>query len=327
MRLVNNMTIHISARLAWHQDGWNGRICEDPAANVYCVGRHSYPGEMIAENRNLPYEQKHAGRCCSKLDQIPPCIYSVNAFGDKEITAYADPPVFFKNGADRQTWPLKPGTVCLWPYEGMYGDDVRRSGGGYDYDVRLQNAKDYFAQIEPGKSLIVYYANYSNPLNQQDDRRYVIIGLSRIKKVADIRFYDKAEDWIRQRYGGGFIWQCDVTSDYPDQGFRLPYHAYSEVPETVAQFALFPDNPRLFKFGTRAISDDDALDLVERFLETVGALHECERPSLGPAPRKPAGAARWAPALTCTSAFPSRARVSFPCWGLLPVPRFLSVSC
>ena len=28
------MTVHISARLAWHQDGWNGRICDDPAANV-----------------------------------------------------------------------------------------------------------------------------------------------------------------------------------------------------------------------------------------------------------------------------------------------------
>ena len=33
---------------------------------------------------------------------------------------------------------------------------------------------------------IVYYANYSNPLNQEDDRRYAIVGLSRIKKVADI---------------------------------------------------------------------------------------------------------------------------------------------
>jgi exodeoxyribonuclease V alpha subunit len=26
------MTVHISARVAWHDSGWNGRICQDPKA-------------------------------------------------------------------------------------------------------------------------------------------------------------------------------------------------------------------------------------------------------------------------------------------------------
>jgi len=45
------MTVHISARIAWHDSGWNGHICRDPKANTYCVGQYSFPGEMIAEGK------------------------------------------------------------------------------------------------------------------------------------------------------------------------------------------------------------------------------------------------------------------------------------
>ena len=101
-----------------------------------------------------------------------------------------------------------------------------------------------------------------------------MVGLSRIKKIADVRFIENFSDRVREKYAGGFIWQCDVTSHYPDQGLRLPYHLYLDKPDILNQFAFFPENPRLFKYGTREISDDDALDLVERFLEIAGTLHE-----------------------------------------------------
>jgi hypothetical protein len=35
------MTQHLTARLAWHDDGWNGHVCRNPAANTYCVGHYS----------------------------------------------------------------------------------------------------------------------------------------------------------------------------------------------------------------------------------------------------------------------------------------------
>ena len=212
---------HMSARLAWHMDGWNGHVCKSPAANTYCVGPFSYPGEMIAENRDLKMELANAGTCCSEIkEHIPPCIYSINAFGKTQITAFADPPVFFKDNTRRKLWNLRPVTVCIWPYEQMYGDDVKQGGGGYNYQQRLQNARDYFAKFQEGKSLIFYYANYSNPLNLADERRYAVIGISRIEKIADIRFFEDSSERVRERYAGGFIWQCDVTSHYPEEGLR-----------------------------------------------------------------------------------------------------------
>jgi hypothetical protein len=262
----------MSARVAWHMDGWNGRICQNPAANTYCVGQHSYPGEMIAERRDLPMEIQNAGECCSRIDHIPACCYSINAFGEKTIKAYSDPPSFFNDDTQRAEWRLPPATVCLWPYEVMYGDDVIE-GKSYDYQKRLDNAKEYFSQFEPDRSLIIYYANYSNPLNQ-DEHRYVIVGLSRIKKIGAIRYFENCSERVSERYAGGFIWQCDVTSHYPDEGLRLPYHKYLDKPEILEKFALFPDNPQRFKFATRELTDDDALEVVERFLEIAGTLHE-----------------------------------------------------
>jgi hypothetical protein len=45
-------TTHLSARVAWHMDGWNGHVCKNPKANTYCVGQFSYPGQMISASRN-----------------------------------------------------------------------------------------------------------------------------------------------------------------------------------------------------------------------------------------------------------------------------------
>ncbi len=76
------MATHLSARLAWHMDGWNGHICSKPGRNTFCVGPHSYPGDKIGTKRDLGWEESKAvaGRCCSEIDGIPPCIFSINAF-------------------------------------------------------------------------------------------------------------------------------------------------------------------------------------------------------------------------------------------------------
>lgn len=267
------MTLHISARVAWHMDGWNGRICQNPAANTYCVGPYSYPGTMILERRDLQWEHEQRGRCCSELDRIPPCIYSINAFGTKRLTAFADPPKFFNDDTRQRQWELPPATVCIWPYEEMYTEDVKK-GNSFDYDARLRKARAYFNQVQLDRSLIIYYANYSNPFNQQEERRYVIVGISRVKAIGEEIFYENCSVETKKKYGGGFVWQRNVTSHYPDQGLRLPYHLYHDRPEILEQILFTPENPRNFKFGTRLISDDDALSIVERFLEIAGTLRD-----------------------------------------------------
>ena len=259
-------------------DGWNGRICQNPSSNTWCIGRYSYPGMKIAEERELEIEQIKHGQSCAAIssEYIPPCVYSINAFGPEEITAIAQPPSFFKDATLPYRWPLPPSTVCVWPYEEMYyAEGVRTEDDSrYDYDVRLKKAQEYFAQIEEDKSLVFYYANYSNPFSEEDEKHYVLLGLSRVKIVGDIPRYPNASEETKRKFGGGFIWQCNITSHYPDEGLLLPYHLYLQQPEILEKILIVPDNPRNFKYATRQFEDDEALSLVEQFLGAAATLHK-----------------------------------------------------
>lgn len=266
------MTMHVTARLAWHNDGWNGHICRDPQKNTFCVGAHSYPGDMIAEQRDLAWEVSNGGQPCDKIDKIPPCIYSANAFGDRTLTGYANPPSFFNEGAKRREWELPPATVCVWPYEEMYREDVRKQNS-YDNDLRFRLANEFFSKIEPEVSLIFYYANYSNPLSTDEAPRYVLTGISRVKEVGETFFYDGCNDETKRKFGGGYVWDRNITSHYPSYGLRLPYHLYRDDPR-LDTFALFPEDAQQCKYGSKLLNDDQALGLVEQFLRSVRTLKD-----------------------------------------------------
>ena len=174
------MTSHISVRLAWHDSGWNGCICRNPKANTYCVGQYSYQSELISGKRNLSWEQPLAGQSCHQTDGVPPCIHSINAFGPQELDAYVPPPSWFGDGTQVKTWKLPPYTVATWPYEEMYKDEVLNTKGAgpkYDPTQRRAAANAFFTEVIPDHSLIFYYANYSNPLSENDQHFYVIVGM------------------------------------------------------------------------------------------------------------------------------------------------------
>ena len=50
------MTWHITARMAWHDRKWDGKVCNDPEANSYCTGSHSLLSERLARERKLEWE-------------------------------------------------------------------------------------------------------------------------------------------------------------------------------------------------------------------------------------------------------------------------------
>ncbi|MBK7431913.1 MAG: hypothetical protein IPI62_13570 [Bacteroidetes bacterium] len=86
--------MHITIRLAWHNNGWNGHICDEPEKNTYCIGRHSYPGDYIKGARDLDWEMQPdvKGKPCGSLTSgIPACGFSINAFGGEKTKAKINP--------------------------------------------------------------------------------------------------------------------------------------------------------------------------------------------------------------------------------------------
>ena len=106
------MTIHISARVAWHDHGWNGCVCRNPKGNTYCVGQFSFPGELIAERRNLELEETLKGKPAGEEPGFfIPCLASVNAFGPAPIPAQMPPPKWFTDKTSSRTWIIPPYTI------------------------------------------------------------------------------------------------------------------------------------------------------------------------------------------------------------------------
>ncbi len=272
------MAIHMSIRLAWHNDGWNGHICKKPCENSYCVGEHSYPGDLIASTRNLEFETAHAGEPCCDYPCSVACGLSVNAFGNDTVKVKVDIPDFWKKGsAEPVILSLPPHTVCTWCYEQMYNEDAEYKGDlnlKYDYSQRKAGAEKYFSQFEPGKSLIFYYAGYSNPFCENEENNYVVVGVSRVKKIEPTYYYNNASKEVQDRYAGGFVWQRPVTSSYPEEGFCIPYWKYMDNEDILERLVLKPQNRTPFKYGSREVGNDDAIEVVNQLLAIVDVLIE-----------------------------------------------------
>jgi len=270
------MPTHVTARLAWHNDGWNGAVCRRPELNSYCVGCKSFPGDVISRERNLDLEKIHAGKMGNTITgYVPPCSYSYNAFGLEEAPSASNPPDFFFGGAGRAEWTLTLATVSIWPYEAMYAAEVKAEGF-LDNNTRRKLTLEFFKPIQDdvGNNLIFYYANYSNPLSEDDAPRYAIIGASRIVKLGAELLYTNPSEDVQRKFAGGIVWARDVTSAYPDEGVRLPYHRYLDEPEILAEIAVFPENSNLCKYGSKHVSDDEAIGLLEQLLAKVRVLIE-----------------------------------------------------
>lgn len=271
------MAVHMSVRLAWHDNGWNGHICKKPCENVYCVGQHSYPGNMIAGQRDLEFETAHAGESCTLHSCRVACALSVNAFGKETVQVRVDTPSWWKpEEASPTILTLPPYTACTWCYEAMYKTNVFSSveGKTYDYDKRQHNAEEYFLQFEEGKSLVFYYAGYSNPFSEGEEDNYVVVGVSRIKKIGDFHYYENTSDQIKADYAGGVIWQKPITSNYPDEGLVIPYWNYMGDEAALDRIVIKPLHRAPFKYGSREVTNDDAIEIINQMIHSVDALIE-----------------------------------------------------
>src|SRR4051794_33741057 len=67
----------LTVRVAWHQDGWAGRVCNNPMANPYCVML-----ERVRQLRDDEAEMAVAGLRFDELDptNLPACIVESGGF-------------------------------------------------------------------------------------------------------------------------------------------------------------------------------------------------------------------------------------------------------
>lgn len=264
---------HLSLRLVWHDRGWDGCVCDRPDLNVYCQGQFSVQGDFIKEEKDVDWELKHKGQTCAEIYQkqnrIPPCTWTIGAFSKLE-TPHIHIHPFFDNAKPRpETFPeFSAGT---WAMDQMY--DPRTKQLVPEFEQREQNIKSYFDRFVEGKSLVFFYVNYDNPLNS-DDKKYVLVGISRLKKFGPSLTFEGLNEW-QLKTSGNRVWSRYVQHEYDEgRGVRIPYQAYLKAGKTREEIApilveITGELARRFKYVTRPLSDDDACELIQRTIESI----------------------------------------------------------
>ena len=271
------MTTHLSARLAWHDRGWDGRVCDAPHLNAHCIVH-----QHIRDSRDDDKERKFAGTALSELGGwLPPCSRDPAAYADRGfVIVHRDPLEFRQLPSVSENLP--PYSSCPAPYRWMReeffqevceaedltirGPDEARSNGWVFEPARQRELlKRFWAKLEAHNSLVFYYCNHGNPLDENTPR--IIVGVGRVADLGPQLYFGTTPKY-QDQYP---VWSRRITQAYPDQGVRIPYQEYlrdghptDNIICRVPRNALLP-----FSYGGEHVSDDVAVAILERVIQCV----------------------------------------------------------
>lgn len=193
--------MHVAVRFAWHDNKWNGKICDKPEENVYCIDSYSLLSSRIQRRRNLELEQKVAGKDICEVwkdtGYAPPCYWCINLNGNADCSVKDPHPFSDNNPKFGEKVPpidaiLRPNSIYTWNFKlSLDGKE-----GQYRYPPDLEDrVREYIGKIKPGSSIVFFYANYGNPVNG-DERRYLLLGAALVRNVGYPSEYEMPPELI-----------------------------------------------------------------------------------------------------------------------------------
>ena len=271
------MTTHLSVRLAWHDNGWDGRICKDPHLNAYCIAH-----EHIRDARDDDKERRSAGEALADLKGwLPPCSRDPGAFAPRGFRLRHEDPLEFRNlpGVEED---IPAYSACPAPYRWMLEEHFRDicetedlsipsaprdRDGGWVQEPERQVAllRHFWGKLSLGSSLVFFYSNQGNPLDEQSAR--VVVGVGRLSEIGPQLYFGH-----HPSYPGEFpVWSRCITHNYPDEGLRLPYQEYLAQGHPTDEIIVRPPRSAFlpFSYGTEHVSDDVALAILDRLIQSV----------------------------------------------------------
>ncbi len=293
---------HISIRVPWHDNEWNGTVCLEPKLNGACLKL-----KRIVDNKSDTAEEELAGYSIESLDQAnwPPCITERAAFmAPFEFTRIAIHPYVEtspKTHAHFAPTPLRHPAYCApaVPFQWMLSKNMERFAQEYMLDIdperepKLRFDPDWIqdrdnqrallqcfaSHIKPGESLCFFYAK-SVPFVEDDGRR-VIIGVGRVRNIQK-----EPTEYSYSRPGKlrSVLWELMVEHSIRpgfDDGFLLPYHGALRLAEEDPTFdpasvvAFAPDDKREeFSYASEHVSHDTAIAALLECAKTLNAARE-----------------------------------------------------
>lgn len=270
---------HLSVRVPWHDNKWNGTVCNAPSKNGACLILKN-----CAESRDDKYEVEMAGISLDVLQNeekpLPPCIDERATFmSPADLYKDAAHP-YIKSNPDTHGH-LKPTRIqfskfaaAAVPYNWMLKENAETKAEQYDINFRPEKEpqftfkdnwiqefnnqqgflKCFFEHLKPKSSLVFFYAKQV-PFIEQKGR--VLVGVGLINSIKPSGEYLGSGNGGKLRTG---YWEHIVKHSIREEGkngFLLPYHealAYQEKNPTFnpEQLAVVVPHENTFEFSYAA---------------------------------------------------------------------------
>lgn len=295
---------HLTQRVAWHDDKWNGSVCQNPSQNSFCIAL-----DRIRAERKDDVETSLAGKSWSEINpsELPPCKAEAGIFMNSTewIRRFVHPYSDSEKTASTHGH-LKPKTIKISPYSTFavpFSWMLRENQKSIDATqptplppdikppfhtawvfghARQEALVDLvFKRVSPGKSLIFFYTKEGHPLGDSITR--LVVGVGKVNHVGKIERYDTDQPntyplWDR-------LIQHSIRPS-GDEGFLLPYHDYlaptgnAEEDERrktlLAEIIVVPEASHIkeFSYASEIAGPDVALSTLIRCVEAVRKIRE-----------------------------------------------------
>lgn len=285
---------HLSARVPWHDNKWNGKVCNNPTDNSFC--------RILARIDSIKDPDAEDSLKNQNIDDTtqPPCVHekgtflSPNSFIRVSKHAWTDINPLYKDFLPCNI-VHKPYSFNAVPFLWMMKTKSNESPAhhsekaaiyGLDYDPDLEAKIDaqlgfegnmwiqhpenqkallngFFGCLKPMASLVFFYAKHT-PLSEPNSR--VIIGAARIKTVGDLLEYNYPPNYKGHR---GYVWDRIITHSLTDKnpdGVLLPYHDILDFVEKndlnidLSSFAVYAPDFMQFSYASELVEHDTAID-------------------------------------------------------------------
>lgn len=256
--------MHLSARLTWHDGGWDGRICRNPTGNVWCLMH-----EHIRSSRDDEREEAHKGKLLADIrDWGPPCGRDPGAFSPVGYRITHRDPLDWR-GLPPAEEEIPPYSWCASPYGRMFSSDPEATWES-DPVEQERRLREFWASVKPGRSLVFFYLNHANPLQDESGTR-LLVGIGRVKEIGLLQYFGQSPKYPGKKFP---VWSRRVTHDYPRQGFRLPYQEYVQLGlDPSGILCPIPSSAiPAFSYVTEHVTDDVAIAVIERAIQSLQAV-------------------------------------------------------
>lgn len=273
--------------MAWHDNGWNGRVCKDPAGNTYCTGSHSLLSDRLAREKRTKLEKAGEKLDATLPDYLPPCFWTSCTFAtDETKTVHRHPFSKFKD-KKKIDGVLPAYSVYTWPFRLSITHGSNRRHGQYFPDLE-DRINRYCDRLTKGSSLTFFYLNYDNPVSA-DENKYALVGCARLSDLQLTGHFDFTKQELEAtRSNDGMQnfptlnWAIRLTHEGAENSVRLPYQEYlahiaehpedesklEEIKVLIEESALLPG----FKYVSEQINDDHALALLYKLKRAFAAV-------------------------------------------------------